>query len=200
MQAPAHHTDKSRGAAPLSADAFAEFYAFYLPQLKAFLARTENNAHTLDDLAQETFLRAWNGRDRFLGTSRFRTWLFGIARNTAREARRRRKGDIKPWDEEIVDAAQVTPETDTAADTARLVLDAVSQLSDKQRTAISLVYLSGLTQADAAGKSNCAHDAFRRRLSSGRTNLRKLLGRETARRVRSEKNRIHQSQKAPQCH
>jgi len=159
--------------APMSPRIFAELYSFYLPQVKAFLARAGCDGHSLDDLAQEAFLRAWNGRGRFLGTAQFRTWLLGIARNTARESWRKRKPDTLRLEHDLPDCTGSQSLSDP--ETAQTVRDAIGRLPSKQRIAISLVYLNGFTQIDAASKANCTHDAFRRRLASGRTNLRKLL-------------------------
>jgi RNA polymerase sigma-70 factor (ECF subfamily) len=173
MNAPDTHPELATDDDSLSAVRFAEFYASHLPQVKAFLSRAGCDPHSLDDLAQETFLRAWHARGRFQGAVQLRTWLFGIAKNTARESSRKRKFSTEPLNHD--------PSQDTAQrnadelETAQIVRDAVCQLPDKQRMAISLVYFNGITQCDAASKTNCAHDAFRRRLSSGRKNLRKLL-------------------------
>ena len=41
-----------------------------------------------DDLAQETFVRAWRGLSRFRGEARFGTWLYRIAYNTYLEGSR----------------------------------------------------------------------------------------------------------------
>jgi RNA polymerase sigma-70 factor, ECF subfamily len=173
MRDTAQHSQSAVRAAPMSAGTFADFYAAYLPQVKTFLARAGCDAHSLDDLAQETFLRAWDARNRFLGTVQFRTWLLGIAKNTARESWRRRRPNTEPLDPHLPQEAPRPAPTDP--ETARNVRDAVARLPSKQQMAIRLVYLNGFTQSDAASKSNCAHDAFRRRLASGRTNLRRLL-------------------------
>jgi len=177
MKAVVEHPDTPNRAAPISAGTFAEFYACYLPQVKAFLARTGCDSHSLDDLAQETFLRAWNARSRFLGAVQFRTWLLGIARNTARESWRKQRPHTEPLDHNLSNDAG--DRTGPDPETAQTVRDAVSKLPAKQQAAIRLVYLNGFTQSDAASKSSCARDAFRRRLASGRTNLRRLLSEQT---------------------
>jgi RNA polymerase sigma-70 factor (ECF subfamily) len=140
--------------------------------VKAFLARTGCETHSIDDLVQETFLRAWSGRNQFSGRVQPRTWLFGIARNTARESWRRRM-ITQPLDAEasLVEYDHAFIDTEMK----QSLRSAVRQLPPKQRIAISLVYFDGFTQIDAAARTACAHDAFRRRLASGRSRLRTLL-------------------------
>ena len=160
------------GTCAVSARAFAQLYVSHFSQVRAFLARAGCESHSLDDLAQETFLRAWHARSRFSGTVRFQTWLLGIARNTARESWRKARNaqplDRQPSNDPL---SQCTKDQERA----EMVRAAVDQLPPKQRTAISLVYLDGVTQKDAANQTNCAQDAFRQRLAHGRMRLRTLL-------------------------
>jgi RNA polymerase sigma-70 factor (ECF subfamily) len=162
---------------PISNGRFAELYALHLQQVKAFLARAGCESHAIEDLAQETFLRAWNGRSRFSGTVQFRTWVLGIARNAARESWRKAaaaRSLARLLPRELCAIASAD------ADTADVVRAAVAQLPPKQRAAITLVYLHGVSQRDAAQQANCDPVAFRRRLANGRASLRALLCEQTA--------------------
>ena len=63
-------------------NAFGELVRRYQSPLRAFLTRmTRGDSHLADDLAQETFIRAWKHLASFRGEARFSTWLFGIAVN-----------------------------------------------------------------------------------------------------------------------
>ena len=54
----------------------------YLPQIRRyFIIQTKGNEALSDDLAQETFIRAWRGLSGFSGLSSFSTWLYKIAFN-----------------------------------------------------------------------------------------------------------------------
>jgi hypothetical protein len=72
--------------------AFGELVRRHQSPVRAFLTRmTRGDVHLADDLAQETFLKAWQKLYTFRGGAKFSTWLFGIAFNEFRAAARQRK-------------------------------------------------------------------------------------------------------------
>ena len=62
---------------------FDELVVRYRPQLVAFLARRLASAADAEDVAQETFVRAYDHLDRYDPARPFSTWLFAIAKNVA---------------------------------------------------------------------------------------------------------------------
>ncbi len=66
--------------------AFRELVERYERPLYAFIAQYLGQA--AEDLFQETFLKAWRGRRTYMGSQGFRPWLYAIARNLCRDARR----------------------------------------------------------------------------------------------------------------
>jgi RNA polymerase sigma-70 factor (ECF subfamily) len=68
--------DGSRGS-------FDELVVRYRPRLVAFLARRLTDAADAEDVAQETFLRAFDHLDRYDPARPFSTWLFAIGKNVA---------------------------------------------------------------------------------------------------------------------
>src|SRR2546425_8991455 len=50
-----------------------------------------------EDVLQASYLKILDGRARFDGRSGFRTWVFGVIRTTAQEARRRAAGGLARW-------------------------------------------------------------------------------------------------------
>ena len=74
-------------------NAFGELVRRYQSPVRAFLSRmARGDIHLADDMAQETFLKAWQKLKTFRGEARFSTWLFGIAyREFLGEARRRKE-------------------------------------------------------------------------------------------------------------
>ncbi len=63
------------------ADAFAELVRRYQDRIYNLIFRMCRRPEIAEELAQETFLKAFANLGRFQGTSRFYTWLFRIARN-----------------------------------------------------------------------------------------------------------------------
>jgi RNA polymerase sigma-70 factor (ECF subfamily) len=64
-------------------DSFDELVVRYRPRLVAFLARRLPDAGDAEDVAQETFLRAFDHLERYDPARPFATWLFTIGKNVA---------------------------------------------------------------------------------------------------------------------
>ena len=72
--------------------AFSELVHRYGQELRAHCYRMLGSYEDSEDLTQETFLRAWRGRESFRGHSSFRAWLYRIATNVCLTALERRSG------------------------------------------------------------------------------------------------------------
>ena len=55
------------------------------PKLKSFIYRLMTNTEDVEDLSQETFIKAYKNMDSFQGKSSFKTWLFAIASNLIKD-------------------------------------------------------------------------------------------------------------------
>ncbi len=71
--------------------AFAGLVSAYLPPLYNFLFQMTQDRMTAEDLAQETFLKAWKHLSRFDRDKNFKTWLFAIGKNTAYDFFKKKK-------------------------------------------------------------------------------------------------------------
>lgn len=81
------------GDGPAGADAVVAEGETFRREIFAHCYRMTGSVHEAEDLVQETYLRAWRGRDGFAGRASVRTWLHRIATNTcltALEGRARR--------------------------------------------------------------------------------------------------------------
>ncbi len=70
---------------------FNELVQKYLKPVYNFLFRLTNDQSAIDDLAQDTFLKAWKNIRRFDTQKSFKTWLFAIAKNTAYDYFKKKK-------------------------------------------------------------------------------------------------------------
>ncbi len=136
--------------------AFGELVRRHQSAVRGFLRRLTGGQQALaDDLAQETFLAAHRDLARFQGGSAFSTWLFGIAYNQFRSARRRERRTVE-WTGEVP-VTEALPGYEGAAPAATAAVDlrhdltaALAQLSSDERAAIHLCYADGLTHEEAA--------------------------------------------------
>lgn len=157
--------------------AFGELVRRYQSPVRAFLARlARGDAHLADDLAQETFLKAWRKLQTYRGSARFSTWLFGIAYNEFRTVARQRKELALEDVEEPV--AEVTKSTADSRSDLRLDLtEALKGLSSQERAAVVLCCQNGLTHEEAAEVLDCPLGTVKTNVLRGKEKLRhRLLG------------------------
>lgn len=106
----------------------------------------------VDELVQDTFVRAFNGLDAFRGESSVRTWLFTIARRLHVDRARavRRRGQSVEVDEG--DAVTTFDALDgmVADETVRQLWGVVSRLSRTQREVFTLRVVEGLSYKEIA--------------------------------------------------
>ena len=136
---------------------------------------------TAEDVLQASYLKILDGRARFDGRSALRTWLFGVIRRTAAEARRRAvfwrwlplarllSGPAATDGRADPEAALVR-----ADDAARLV-GALARLPTRQREVLHLVFYEDLTIAEAAGVLGLALGTARTHYERGKSALRRML-------------------------
>lgn len=144
-----------------------------LPRILALARRMLGDAAEAEDVAQETFLRAWRQAARWRpGAARFDTWLHTVTLNLCRDRLRRRREMTTPELPEIADPA---PPADTALDEAaqgRAVQAAIDALPERQREAILLVHYQDLGNFAAATAMEISVEALESLLSRGRRSLR----------------------------
>ena len=125
-----------------------------------------------EDLAQETFIQAYQHRDSFRGEARVSSWLYRIALNQClnwRKRAARREQLHRQWGEEERVAAQENPGR------AQQIQDALMKLNPEQRAAIVLTVYDGLSHAEAATALDCAETTISWRLFAARRALKRLL-------------------------
>jgi len=131
-----------------------------------------------DELVQATLLACLEGKQQFRGDARFRTYLFGIARNKLYRYFRDRKRDAG-LDLSITSVADLitTPGTVLARDQShRALLAALRELPVEQQTLLELHYWEELDTIELAAVFEAPAATIRTWLFRARARLRELLG------------------------
>lgn len=118
------------------------------------VACCEGRRDEAEEVLQTTYLKIFEGRARFGGRSAFKTWLFGVVRNTARERRRRQRVRavlLFEWTRRDVAESEPTPREAVEASQLRETLQAaLLELSERQREVVELVFYHDLTVEEAS--------------------------------------------------
>jgi RNA polymerase sigma-70 factor (ECF subfamily) len=138
--------------------------------------RVVRDSAEADDIGQDAFLRVWSHAASFdPDVARFTTWLYRIVLNLAFDRGRRRP--LMPIDEAIdVRATDPEPVERLIADEERRALEqAMANLSERQRGAIALFHMEGLSGEESAKAMNLSAKAFESLLARARATLREQV-------------------------
>jgi RNA polymerase sigma-70 factor, ECF subfamily len=152
------------------------------PGIRRFLAGVLSTPHEAEDLAQETFLRAWSAASRYDPTiASPATWLYRIALRLAidrnRRAGFRRFLGLESAPEPIDDQ----PGADqglAARQTLVRINQALANLPERQRRALLLRAVAGLTNTEIAATLGISAGAVEQLLVRARANLRAITNGE----------------------
>ncbi|MBQ0929664.1 RNA polymerase sigma factor RpoE [Ideonella sp. 4Y16] len=169
--------------------AFEMLVVKYQRRIERLIARMVRDTDLVEDIAQETFIRAYRALPQFRGESAFYTWLYRIAVNTAKKTLLELKRDpivtesaLAPVDEEETSGRQVEP-TDMATPDALLaskeiaatVNAAIESLSEDLRQAITLREIEGLSYEEISEVMNCPIGTVRSRIFRAREAIAERL-------------------------
>ena len=151
-QAPADERELVRRVLSGDREAFRLVVLRYQQPLAELVYRQTGDRAAVEDVVQETFLRAYRALDRFDPRWRLSTWLSRIALNTARDLGRRKK--VRDAAEPNDLALRATPDdpADRVArnEAASSVTQALATLPDTQREVVVLSVWGGLSQREIA--------------------------------------------------
>jgi RNA polymerase sigma-70 factor, ECF subfamily len=175
--------------------AFEMLVVKYQRRIERLVGRMVRDTDLVQDIAQETFIRAYRALPQFRGDSAFYTWLYRIAVNTAKKALVEKKRDPLVFEGTMVSTEDgeepsrveneltdgETPETVLAGrQVAATVNAAIDALSEDLRQAIVLREIEGLSYEEIADVMNCPIGTVRSRIFRAReaiaVKLRPLLG------------------------
>ena len=148
--------------------------------------RMVNNREDAADLAQEAFLKAWQGLKSFQGDSAFSTWLYRLTTNVCIDfiRKQKRRQDIEPvvsLDDGEVSWAQPADHSQDPQhrlereEISRAVARGLEQLPDHQRQVLVMREMSGLSYQEIAEKLSLDLGTVKSRIARARLALRKIL-------------------------
>ncbi len=151
----------------------------YQSRVIAVISRFVNNWSDAQDVAQDTFVRAYRAINSFRGDSAFYTWIYRIATNTAKnwlvsQGRRPPADDVEIDDAEHFEGASLlrdaaSPERELMRqEIEQTVTSAVEALPEDLRMAISLREVDGLSYEEIAEKMACPIGTVRSRIFRAR--------------------------------
>jgi len=165
------------------AEAFAQLISRYERVALSIAFAVLGNGDAAGDVVQESFLRAWQRLDELKDPRCFGTWLCGIARNLAIDAKRRSKHVKFSFDACSAEPAMIADERlapDPIDELSRReqqarVADALQELDELTRSAVILRYYDDLSSKEIAELLQISPAAVDMRLSRGRQALKSIL-------------------------
>jgi RNA polymerase sigma-70 factor, ECF subfamily len=154
----------------------------YQRRIQRLIGRMVRDVDLVEDIAQETFIRAYKALHQFRGDAQFYTWLYRIAVNTAKKSLMELKRDLtvsesffKSDDDDETKTskneltADETPETVFAAkEIAAMVNLALLELPEDLRQAVTLREIEGLSYEEISAAMSCPIGTVRSRIFRAR--------------------------------
>ena len=170
--------------------AFEELVRRYQTRLVTILRNMMGSPELAEDLAQDVFLRVYRARKSYTPDAKFSTWLFRIATNVSKNAKRskarRREVNVigedsgaygvNPLENMAQAASGLMPARQLDnVERAAMVQIAMESLNERQRMAVLLSRFEGMSYADIAATMELSVSAIKSLLSRARTNLKAAL-------------------------
>ena len=157
----------------------------YQRRIQRLIGRMVRDVDLVEDIAQETFIRAYRALAQFRGDAQFYTWLYRIAINTAKKALMDLKrnptvseNNYKSDDEDETSRVEnelttsETPEAVLASkEIAQIINTAMQALPEELREAITLREIEGLSYEEIAEAMNCPIGTVRSRIFRARESI-----------------------------
>ena len=154
----------------------------YQRRIQRLIGRMVRDVDLVEDIAQETFIRAYRALHQFRGDAQFYTWLYRIAVNTAKKSLLELKRDptvsesyFKTDDDDETKSHGIEPTSDetpeslyAASEIAAVVNAALQELPEDLRQAVTLREIEGLTYEEISSVMNCPIGTVRSRIFRAR--------------------------------
>ncbi len=166
-----------------STDAFGELVQRHQRRVFAILGRYERDIQRVEDLAQQTFIKAWRAFAQFDGRAPFEHWISRIAVRTAldhlrKQKRLRQEVPFSSLGDSVLDWLRSDRPSEIGVRDAREVLGlALSKLSPEDRIVITLLEIEERSVEEIRRMTGWSGVAVRVRAHRARAKLKKILER-----------------------
>ena len=155
-------------------EAFAVLVERYQQPLIAVSMRYSNDRSQAEDIVQEAFLKAFEKLATFQFRSAFKSWMYRIAINTAKNRLRKKRPNVDI--EKVNLTVEPVCEEDMIRDELQLkVRELVAQLPEKQRKAMMLRVYREMNFRQVANEMDCPYDTAKANYRHGLMSLRKQM-------------------------
>ena len=161
--------------------AYSDLYRTHRDRIIATVAQRTNDRDDIDDLVQQTFIRAFRALPKFRGDSAFSTWLTRIALNVCHTHFEQRRNVLpldtlehgsepagrcrKPWPDQILQRKQQVGQ----------VVREIDALPDRYRRALQLHYIEDRPYAEVVERLGAPSGTIKTWLHRGRNRVRASL-------------------------
>ncbi len=164
------------------ASAFAALVNLHGTLVYNLALRTLNDPQEAEDVAQATFVRAWQALPRFRTESRLSTWLYRITTNLCYNRLPQMKRELAALDPDtdidLPDNRQDVEDVLLSAEMIEMVQTAVNQLPESYRLLITLRHMQGLSYAEITAVTNMPLGTVKTGIFRARRQLREMLTQE----------------------
>jgi len=143
--------DLIRAVAAGDQDALRELYRLHSRELFVFILRRLGDRQLAEETLQDVMLAVWRGAKSFRADASVRTWLYSIAHRRVSSAMRKLPERVTAYEPDLMESHADGPADKLEiSDLEAAIVAALSELPERQRVVIELIYLHGLTGPEAA--------------------------------------------------
>lgn len=173
----------------MRSDWFHKTLVSYLPQMRRFAYSLCGNRTEADDILHDAVEKALSRRVQLLKRSRIKGWLFQIVYREFIDERRRQARQATP-DGNVLTLVHPVAASQESTSECRSVLEAMEDLPEDQRAALSLIAIEGFSYDEAARMLKLNEGTLRSRLARARKTLRDQTGSTTSAERRAHLRRV----------
>lgn len=143
-------------------------------ELFRFLYVILGEQQAAEDALQETFLKAYLHRSKYIEMQKEKAWLYQIARNTAYDILRKRRREF-PMEKEVLHDVMEQHTEQNEMDGNLMYMEMIAGLSEVEREIVSLKIIAGLTHREIAKVLHMTTGSVKKRYERALNKLKKKM-------------------------